>query len=129
MGKKAKALFLLFCFGLGCILIAKASLFWYPALPFESKSKREVTELLDEYTGSIVKLTSENHIDWYGYGPQANQASAAEAVKRAVSEKGWTFIQQDGAGYFFERGKEKLIITSQMWTGNYVLFRIPAGVL
>ncbi|TQR29798.1 hypothetical protein C7Y45_28070 [Brevibacillus brevis] len=129
MNKRAKVLFLLFFLGFCFMMIAYVSLIWHPALPFDSKSKREVTELLGENTGTIVKLTTEENVDWYGYGPQANQATAAEAMKRAVTEKGWTFIQQDGAGYFFERGKEKLIITSQMWTGNYVLFRIPAGVL
>ncbi|WP_238554223.1 hypothetical protein [Brevibacillus brevis] len=129
MNKRAKALFLLFFLGFSFIMIANVSQIGYPALPFDSKSKREVTELLGENAGTIVKLTTEENVDWYGYGPQANQATAAEAMKRAVIEKGWTFIQQDGAGYFFERGKEKLIITSQMWTGNYVLFRIPAGVL
>ncbi|NQF17574.1 hypothetical protein HPY31_27305 [Brevibacillus sp. HB1.3] len=129
MNKRAKVLFLLFFLGFSFIMIAYVSLLWHPALPFDSKSKREVTELLGENAGTIVKLTTEENVDWYGYGPQANQATAAEAMKRAVTEKGWTFIQQDGAGYFFERGSEKLIITSQMWTGNYVLFRIPAGVL
>ncbi|UED74776.1 hypothetical protein [Brevibacillus sp. DP1.3A] len=129
MNKRAKALFLVFFLGFCFIIFTYVSLIWYPALPFESKSKREVTELLGENTGSIVKLTTEGNVDWYGYGPQANQASAAEAMKRTVTEKGWTFIQQEGAGYFFERGKEKMIITSQMWTGNYVLFRIPAGVI
>ncbi len=129
MNKRAKVLFLLFFLGFSFIMIAYVSLIWHPALPFDSKSKREVTELLGENTGTIVKLTTEENVDWFGYGPQANQATAAEAMKRAVTEKGWTFIQQDGAGYFFERGKEKLIITSQMWTGNYVLFRIPAGIL
>ncbi|NRS20451.1 hypothetical protein HP398_28970 [Brevibacillus sp. HB1.4B] len=127
INKRAKVLFLLFFLGFCFIMIAYVSLIWYPALPFDSKSKREVTELLGENTGTIVKLTTEENVDWYG--PQANQASAAEAMIRAVTEKGWTFIQQEGAGYFFERRKEKLIITSQMWTGNYVLFRIPAGVL
>ncbi|WP_236841201.1 hypothetical protein [Brevibacillus formosus] len=129
MNKRAKVLFLLLFLGFCFITIAKVSLIGHPALPFESKSKREVTELLGENTGKIVKLTTEENADWYGYGPQANQATAADAMKRAVTEKGWTFIQQEGAGYFFERGKEKMIITSQMWTGNYVLFRIPAGVL
>ncbi|MFC8688928.1 hypothetical protein [Brevibacillus porteri] len=129
MNKKAKVLFLLFFLGFCFIMIMSVSLIWYPALPFDSKSKREVTELLGENTGTIVKLTTEENVDWYGYGPHANQASAADAMKRAMTEKGWTFIQQEGAGYFFERGEEKLIITSQMWTGSYVLFRIPAGVL
>ncbi|MFF0830639.1 hypothetical protein ACFYU8_27715 [Brevibacillus sp. NPDC003359] len=127
MNKRAKSLFLVIIFGFCLIMLANAFRIWYPALPFESKSKREVTELLDEYTGPIVKLTTENNIDWYG--AQSDQGSAADAVKRAVTEKGWTFIQQEGAGYFFERGKEQMVITSQMWTGNYVLFRIPAGVL
>lgn len=129
MNQSAKVLFLLFFLGFCFIMIANVSLIGYPALPFESKSKKEVTELLGENTGKIVKLTTEGNVDWYGYGPQANQATAAEAMKRALTETGWTFIQQEGAGYFFERGKEKMVITTQMWTGDYVLYRIPAGIL
>lgn len=100
MNKRAKVLFLLFFLGFCFIMIAYVFLIWHPALPFDSKSKREVTELLGENTGTIIKLTTEENVDWYGDGPQANQATAAEAMKRAVTEKGWTFIQQDGAVYF-----------------------------
>ncbi|MGG4443337.1 hypothetical protein [Brevibacillus fortis] len=66
MNKRTKSLFLVIIFGFCLIMLANTLRIWYPALPFESKSKREVTELLDEYTGSIVKLTTENNIDWYG---------------------------------------------------------------
>jgi hypothetical protein len=84
-----------------------------------------VIEVL-EHEG-MTKLATEKNIDWYG--ALADQGTAAESLKREMLEKGWVFIQQEGAGYFFERGSEKVIITSQMWTSEYVLFRVPAGVL
>lgn len=127
MEQREKRLLQLFFYGLFAILLAPWFFFYVmvPDLPFDSRSKISVIEVL-EHEG-MTKLATENDIDWYG--EQADQGTAAESLKRKMAEKGWVFIQQEGAGYFFERGSEKVIITSQKWTSEYVLFRVPAGVL
>ncbi|WP_253905494.1 hypothetical protein [Bacillus sp. THAF10] len=44
-----------------------------------------------------------------------------------ISEKGWVFEMQEGAGYFFEKNEQTLIVETRMWTGNYVIVQVPEG--
>ncbi len=98
-----------------------------PALPFSGSSASEVKTLLNGYDGKLIKLATVEGVDWYG--APSGQGAGAEAMKREVAAAGWRFVQQEGSGYFFVRGAEKIVITSEMWTGRYVLFRIPANTL
>ena len=54
-------------------------------------------------------------------------ASADEMIEELVSENGWVFKQKDGAGLFFEKQGNRLIVTTQKWTGDYVLVQIPSN--
>ncbi|MFC7686457.1 hypothetical protein [Ureibacillus sp. GCM10028918] len=51
--------------------------------------------------------------------------NADENVKQLVAAKGWEFKEKDGSGLFFEKNGERLIATTQMWTKEYVLVKIP----
>lgn len=42
-----------------------------------------------------------------------------------IGSKGWKFKEKEGSGLFFEKGDEKLIVTTEMWTGKYVLVKVP----
>ncbi|MEK9197025.1 hypothetical protein [Ureibacillus sp. FSL E2-3493] len=42
------------------------------------------------------------------------------------TQRGWTLTDKDGSGLFFEKQGEKLIVTTQKWTSEYVLVDIPA---
>lgn len=112
-------------------LLAMAARFVYlqagPALPFSGSSASEVKTLLNGYDGKLIKLATVEGVDWYG--APSGQGAGAEAMKREVAAAGWRFVQQEGSGYFFVRGAEKIVITLEMWTGRYVLFRIPANTL
>jgi len=54
-------------------------------------------------------------------------SAAGEMIKEMLDQNGWTFKQQDCNGLFFERHGERLVVSTQMWTGNYVLEKIPAN--
>lgn len=52
-------------------------------------------------------------------------ASADEMIKELISKNGWVFKQKDGGGLFFEKQGNRLIVTTQKWTSDYVLVQIP----
>lgn len=99
---------------------------YYPSLPIENMSKKEVIEKINDSDQQIVKLTDENSREWY-ITSERNQSKVDEIVKEMVSLNGWTFEQKEGSGLIFEKQEEKLIVTTQMWTGNYVLIEIPSN--
>lgn len=98
--------------------------YYYPALPIETVSKKEVVETLHESSEDIVKIAEEQNYDWYIN--QMEQGKAYENLKELINKRGWKFQEQDGSGYFFEKDDQTLIATTQMWTGDYVLVKIPA---
>ena len=96
---------------------------YYPALPIDSLSKREVVNIGNSSNEQIIKLTEENGYD--GSLSKVNQVKAYEHLKQLMESKGWVFKEQLGAGLIFQKGNEELIIESERWTGKYVLFQIP----
>ena len=96
---------------------------YYPALPIDSISKREVVSIGNSSNENIIKLTEENGYDWFI--TKMNQGRAYEQLKQMMGSKGWAFKEQLGAGLIFRKGNKELIIESEMWTGKYVIFQIP----
>ncbi|MGG3805255.1 hypothetical protein [Metabacillus fastidiosus] len=103
-------------------IVAFNSKFYYPSLPVNSVSKKEVLESLNDSSKEIVKIAEENGYDWFI--TRNEQGKAYENLKRMVSEKEWQFKNQEGSGFFFEKDDKKLIATTEMWTGNYVIVQI-----
>lgn len=96
---------------------------YYPQLPFEGLSKMEVAKMLGQRDKEIVLLVENDSYVWYGF--KGNQLEGSEALKHKKTEEEWTFIEQMGSGYIFmNRDNKKWIITSQMWTGKYVLYKV-----
>lgn len=118
---------LLITFGL-IVVLAGAFVFYnklyYPPLPIETISKKEVIEKLNKSDEKIIKLTSENGKEWYIVNEQ-NQSIIDEIIIDMLSPKEWVFKRKDGSGLFFEKQGEDLIITTQKWTGDYSLVDIP----
>ncbi|MGG0934906.1 hypothetical protein ABHN11_02075 [Brevibacillus centrosporus] len=123
MYKKAGTLACLLPFLAICIFAARPP-FLYPALPFDSVPKSTVVSSLQENPTDRVKLLAvDGEYAWYG--TKASQGLAAERLKSALEAKGWLFLQQEGSGYFFEKDRKKIVITSQMWTREFVFFKAP----
>ena len=117
----------LITFGL-IVVLAGAFVFYnklyYPSLPIETISKKEVIEKLNKSDEKIIKLTSENGKEWYIVNEQ-NQSIVDEIIIDMLIPKEWVFKRKDGSGLFFEKQGEDLIITTQKWTGDYSLVDIP----
>jgi len=97
---------------------------YYPSLPIETISKKEVIKKLNNSDEIIIKLAEEDGKEWYIVN-ERNQSNVDEIIKDIMNEKDWVFKEKDGSGLFFEKQGEDLIITTQKWTGNYSLVDIP----
>lgn len=106
-------------------ILAYNSRFYYASLPMESVSKKEVLQSIDESSEPIVKIANEDGYDWFI--TRMEQGKGAENMKQLLKEQGWEFEYQEGGGYFFKKSDQSLIVTTQMWTGKYVLVKVPEG--
>jgi len=99
---------------------------YYPALPIDTISKKEVLDRLHQSDEKIVFLTTENGKEWFIID-ERNQVNRAEIMTDMLQNYGWAYIEQMGSGFFFEKQNEILIVTTQKWTGNYSLVDIPTN--
>ncbi|QJC53601.1 hypothetical protein HGI30_20070 [Paenibacillus albicereus] len=78
---------------------------------------------LNNNKGAILKMESEGE-----YLTKANHKS--EKLKNKMNSEGWTFVNQEGAGYFFEKnGQEIIITTRQIWNRHFVVYKVTDNVL
>lgn len=52
-----------------------------------------------------------------------------QLLKKRMEREGWTFIQQDGAGHFFEKNGEQIIVTSRKWNRYYEVYDLKKGLV
>lgn len=53
-----------------------------------------------------------------------------DRLKEKMKKEGWTYVTQEGSGYFFEKSGQKAIITArQIWNRHYVMFRVKDHVV
>ena len=121
--KKLLGIFVLVIVAAGASIFTSRS--YYPPLPIESVSKKEAIEKGNSHNADLVKLTDENGYAWYILSKQ-NTSKADEVIKDMVNRHGWTFIQKEGSGLFFEKKGVPLIVSTQQWTSNWLLVKIPA---
>lgn len=100
---------------------------YYPSLPIEKLSAKEVIGKLKESDSKIAEIAVEGDFIWYITSSGNKGISIAdENIKQMVVSNGWAFKEKDGAGLSFEKDGKRLIATTQMWTENYVLVKIPS---
>lgn len=99
---------------------------YLPPLPIENLSKKTVIEKINDSETRMVKLSNENGYEWYVI-KERNISAADEMIKGILDPNGWIFKQKEGSGLFFERHGDKLVASTQMWTGDYVLVKIPVN--
>ncbi|GIO31679.1 hypothetical protein J2TS6_28200 [Paenibacillus albilobatus] len=46
-------------------------------------------------------------------------------LQERLENRGWKFSKQDGAGYFFERDNQEIIITIKKWNHSYYIYKVP----
>ncbi|PIC67603.1 hypothetical protein CSV78_06770 [Sporosarcina sp. P16a] len=99
---------------------------YYPSLPIENRSAKEVIGQLNDSDQKIIEIDTDEDFTWYITRSQNDGISVAdEAIKEMISSKGWVFTAKEGSGLFFEKEGESLLVTTQMWTKKYVLVHVP----
>ena len=73
---------------------------YYPPLPIETVSKKEVIEKLNHSDQKLIKLTSEKGKEWYIVN-ERNQSNVDEIIIEMMNEKDWAFKEKEGSGLFF----------------------------
>lgn len=101
--------------------------FYYPSLPIENISKKEAFEKGNNSDNGLVKLAEESGYEWYIVSKQ-NISETDELIRETASQHGWTFIQKEGSGLFFEKKGDSLVVSTQQWTSDYLLVKIPANL-
>ena len=100
----------------------------YPSLPIDDISAKEAIDKLKESDSKIAEIAVEGDSIWYITSSENKGISIAdENIKQMIGSNGWEFKEKDGAGLFFEKDGKRLIATTQMWTKNYVLVKIPSN--
>ncbi|PIC79427.1 hypothetical protein CSV75_12610 [Sporosarcina sp. P18a] len=98
---------------------------YYPSLPIENLSAKEVIRQLNDSDQKIVEIAAEEDSAWYITRSQNKGISIAdETIKEMIGSKGWAFKTKEGSGLFFEKEGETLLVTTQMWTKKYVLVHV-----
>lgn len=96
---------------------------YYPDLPIDTVSKREAIDKVNNANQPIVRLTEENGNEYYISKMQ--QGKAYDHLKQMMSDRGFVFKEQMGAGYIFQKESVEVIVEGQMWSGKYVIFQVP----
>ncbi|WP_078543491.1 hypothetical protein [Litchfieldia alkalitelluris] len=51
------------------------------------------------------------------------------AVKSFMEERGWSFVEQMGSGFIFEKsGEETVVVETRLFSRHYYLWSVPEGV-
>jgi hypothetical protein len=97
-----------------------------PPLPFNNRNPIHVileTEGSDE---AMTNIKQEQDYNWFL--TKLTQKEANIKMIKYQAEIGWKFVDQLGSGLIFQnKHREKMVIESQMWTGRYVLYRVPVS--
>lgn len=129
--KSVFAFLALWCFAmlLGAWWYKDRPAFLYPPLPFQTAEKQVVVSQLKKADDQLILLGADDDSTYIWVGARtASGLQAAETLKSILKQAGWSFHEQEGAGYFFQQGTEKIVITSQMWSRDFVLFKVPASL-
>ncbi|MOA35761.1 hypothetical protein D3C78_1572370 [compost metagenome] len=91
-------------------------------LPYENGSKKAAVDKLSNSDNELVELAHVNGFYWLGF--KGNSLEGRNKIIAEMENRGLTYSYYEGAGIFFENG-ERVVITGEMWTGKYILYKIP----
>ncbi|MNJ70554.1 hypothetical protein D3C77_670250 [compost metagenome] len=52
-----------------------------------------------------------------------------EIIKERMENEGWTYIEQEGSGHFFEKDNQRVVITTKIWNRNFVEITVENNVV
>ena len=100
----------------------------YPSLPIDDISAKEAIDILKESDSKINEIAVGGDSIWYITSSENKGISIRTRQNPPfVDLNDWEYKEKDGAGLFFEKDGKRLIATTQMWTKDYVLVKIPSN--
>ncbi|NGZ76966.1 type II toxin-antitoxin system HicA family toxin [Saccharibacillus alkalitolerans] len=72
----------------------------------------------------LVELDGDSRFDRY----LAKDDEAFGQMQRLMQERGWTFREQDGSGYFFEKENRKTVVTTKQLSTHTVRIQLEKGL-
>lgn len=108
-----------------CLNYAFLTKVHYPELPFVNKTKHEVANLAVSSSVPLTRVTQQDGYVWFVTNDSVNEAFLS--LETRMAQNGWEFVEKNNTGYTFAKDNEKVVIKSQQWTRNYLLFQMPIG--
>ena len=97
----------------------------YPPLPIDSLTPKEAIHKLNASPVDLVALSNDKKATWYLTAISARGIQKVdEDIQQMMANEGWAFLEKEGSGLFFEKNGERSIVTTEMWTKQYVLVQI-----
>ncbi|KGR82933.1 hypothetical protein [Lysinibacillus boronitolerans] len=97
----------------------------YPPLPIDSLTPKEAIQKLNASPVDLVALSNDKKATWYLTAISARGIQKVdEDIQQMMANEGWAFLEKEGSGLFFEKNGERSIVTTEMWTKQYVLVQI-----
>ncbi|RDV27694.1 hypothetical protein [Lysinibacillus capsici] len=97
----------------------------YPSLPIDSLTPKEAIQKLNASPLDLVALSNDKKATWYLAAISARGIQKVdEDIQQMMANEGWAFLEKEGSGLFFEKNGERSIVTTEMWTKQYVLVQI-----
>ncbi|AUS86746.1 hypothetical protein LBYS11_10535 [Lysinibacillus sp. YS11] len=97
----------------------------YPSLPIDSLTPKEAIQKLNASPVDLVALSNDKKATWYLAAISARGIQKVdEDIQQMMANEGWAFLEKEGSGLFFEKNGERSIVTTEMWTKQYVLVQI-----
>lgn len=110
------------------LLYVYSSKMYYPPAPIDTISKKELVSKGTDALNTLVYVANSNDQDIYIIRTDSS-TSVSKIIEQVANEHNWTFIEQLGSGYIFEREGEQSIVTTEMWSKKFQLVKIRADML
>lgn len=50
-------------------------------------------------------------------------------LKERMNKAGWSYTEQEGAGYFFEKDRQRCIVTVRQWNHSYFILSVEKNLV
>ncbi|WP_391573032.1 hypothetical protein [Cohnella sp.] len=94
-------------------------------LDFPAKEVKPISAVLkvERSSDELVQLGTYQSADWY-----ISKTSPSQTNKRMIAKmekEGWRYVDQNGAGLFFEGNEGTKVITCEKWASRYNVCQVP----
>lgn len=75
---------------------------------------------------SIIKMEGSSDGDGH-YLTKINPPTAL--IKERMQNEGWTYVEQEGAGHFFEKDNQRVVVVTKIWNRRFVEITVEDNIV